>query len=43
MLPLCITMDQLTKTVEALRVSIADVWHGSIITAGKNVEEEVTA
>src|SRR2546421_305328 len=25
--PLCITIDQLTKAVEALRVSIAEVWH----------------
>src|SRR6059058_1393861 len=40
--PLCITMDQLTKAVEALRVSIADVWRGSGIAAKKNAEE-VTA
>src|SRR6267378_2788709 len=40
--PLCITMDQLTKAVEALRVSIAEVWHRSVIAAGKNAEE-VTA
>jgi len=37
--PLCITVDQLTKAVQALRLSIADVWHGSVITAGKNAEE----
>jgi adenosylmethionine-8-amino-7-oxononanoate aminotransferase len=37
--PLCITMDQLTKAVEALRVSIAEVWHRSVIAAGKNAEE----
>src|SRR5205807_7692290 len=40
--PLCITMDQLTKAVEALRVSIADVWRGSGVAAKKNAEE-VTA
>ena len=37
--PLCITIDQLTKAVEALRVSIAEVWHRSAIAAGKNAEE----
>jgi adenosylmethionine-8-amino-7-oxononanoate aminotransferase len=37
--PLCITIDQLTKAVEALRVSIAEVWHRSVIAAGKDVEE----
>ena len=37
--PLCITVDQLTKAVQALRLSIADVWHRSVITAGKNAEE----
>src|SRR5436305_7966863 len=42
MTTLCITMDQLTKAVEALRVSIADVWRGSGIAAKKNAEE-VTA
>src|SRR4029450_5126956 len=40
--PLCITMDQLTKAVEALRGSIAEVWHRSVIAARKNAEE-VTA
>jgi adenosylmethionine-8-amino-7-oxononanoate aminotransferase len=40
--PLCITMDQLTKAVEALRVSIAEVWHRSV-TASRNNAEEVTA
>src|SRR5438034_702508 len=40
--PLCITMDQLTKAVEALGVSIADVWRRSVIAAKKNAEE-VTA
>jgi adenosylmethionine-8-amino-7-oxononanoate aminotransferase len=40
--PLCITMDQLTKAVEALRVSIAEVWDRSVIAAKKNAEE-VTA
>jgi adenosylmethionine-8-amino-7-oxononanoate aminotransferase len=37
--PLCITIDQLTKAVEALRVSIAEVWHRSVIVAGKDAEE----
>ena len=37
--PLCITIDQLTKAVEALRVSIAEVWHRSDIAAGKDAEE----
>jgi adenosylmethionine-8-amino-7-oxononanoate aminotransferase len=37
--PLCITIDQLTKAVEAVRVSIADVWHRSVIAAGKDAEE----
>src|SRR5438094_9914070 len=37
--PLCITMDQLTKAVEALGVSIADVWRRSVIAAKKNAEE----
>jgi adenosylmethionine-8-amino-7-oxononanoate aminotransferase len=40
--PLCITMDQLIKAVEALRVSIADVWRRSVIAAKRNAEE-VTA
>ena len=40
--PLCITVDQLTKAVEALRLSIAEVWHRSVIAARKNAEE-VTA
>jgi len=40
--PLCITMDQLTKAVEALRLSITEVWHRSVIAARKNAEE-VTA
>src|SRR5438093_3968903 len=40
--PLCITMDQLTKAVEALGVSIADVWRRSVIATKKNAEE-VTA
>jgi adenosylmethionine---8-amino-7-oxononanoate aminotransferase len=40
--PLCITMDQLTKAVEAIRVSIAEVWHRSVSSARKNAEE-VTA
>jgi adenosylmethionine-8-amino-7-oxononanoate aminotransferase len=37
--PLCITIDQLLKAVEALRVSIAEVWRHSIIAAGKDAEE----
>jgi len=40
--PLCITMAQLTKAVEALRVSITDVSRSSNGFAKKNVEE-VTA
>jgi hypothetical protein len=40
--PLCITIDQLNKTVEALRVSIAAVWDRSVIAAGKD-GEEITA
>jgi adenosylmethionine-8-amino-7-oxononanoate aminotransferase len=40
--PLCITIDQLIKAVEALRVSIAEVWRRSVIAAGKDAEE-VTA
>jgi hypothetical protein len=35
-------MDQLSKAVEALRVSIAEVWDRSVIAAEKNAEE-VTA
>jgi adenosylmethionine-8-amino-7-oxononanoate aminotransferase len=37
--PLCITIDQLAKAVEALRVSIAEVWHRCVIAAGKDAEE----
>jgi adenosylmethionine---8-amino-7-oxononanoate aminotransferase len=37
--PLCITIDQLIKAVEALRVSIAEVWRHSVIAAGKDAEE----
>src|SRR5882724_11874610 len=37
--PLCITIDQLTKAVEALRVSIAEVWHRFVIAAEKDAEE----
>jgi len=37
--PLCITIDQLIKAVEALRVSIADVWQRSVIAAEKDAEE----
>jgi len=40
--PLCITADQLTKAVEALRLSITEVWQRSAIAAKKNAEE-VTA
>jgi adenosylmethionine-8-amino-7-oxononanoate aminotransferase len=40
--PLCITVDQITKAVEALRVSIAEVWHRSV-SAARNNAEEVTA
>ena len=37
--PLCITVAQLIKAVEALRVSIAEVWHRFVIAAGKDAEE----
>jgi adenosylmethionine-8-amino-7-oxononanoate aminotransferase len=37
--PLCITIDQLTKAVEALSVSIAEVWHRFAIAAEKDAEE----
>jgi adenosylmethionine---8-amino-7-oxononanoate aminotransferase len=37
--PLCITMDQLSKAVEALRVSITEVSRSSDGLARKNVEE----
>jgi adenosylmethionine-8-amino-7-oxononanoate aminotransferase len=37
--PLCVTIDQLTKAVEALRVSISEVWHRSAIAAGTDAEE----
>ena len=37
--PLCITIEQLTKAVEALHVSIAEVWHRSVITTGQDAEE----
>ena len=37
--PLCITVDQLTKAVEALRGSIAEVWHRCVVAAGKDAEE----
>jgi len=37
--PLCIAIDQLTKALEALRVSIAEVWHRSVIAARKDAEE----
>jgi len=37
--PLCITIDQLTKAVEALRVSVAKVWNRSVIAARKDAEE----
>ena len=37
--PLCITIEQLTKAVEALRVSVAKVWHRSVIATGKDAEE----
>jgi hypothetical protein len=36
---MCITVEQLTKAVEALRVSIAAVWHRFVITKGKDAEE----
>jgi len=37
--PLSITVEQLTKAQEALRVSIAEVWHRSVITTGQDAEE----
>jgi hypothetical protein len=37
--PLCINIDQLTKAVEALRVSVAKVWNRSVIAARKDAEE----
>jgi adenosylmethionine-8-amino-7-oxononanoate aminotransferase len=37
--PLCITIDQITKAVEALRVSIAEVRLRSLSAARKNAEE----
>ena len=37
--PLCITLEQLTKALEALRLSIAEVWHRSVITTGHDAEE----
>ncbi len=37
--PLCITMDQINKAVEALRMSIAQVWRRSVNAARKNAEE----
>lgn len=40
--PLCITSDQLNKAVEALRLSIAEVWHRYVVAAG-NDGEEITA
>jgi adenosylmethionine-8-amino-7-oxononanoate aminotransferase len=40
--PLCITVNQLTRAVEALRLSIAEVWQQSASAARKNAEE-VTA
>jgi adenosylmethionine-8-amino-7-oxononanoate aminotransferase len=40
--PLCITIVQLTRAVEALRASITKVWRGSEAAARKNAEE-VTA
>ena len=40
--PLCITTDQLTKAVDALRLSIAEVRQRSVIAAEKDAEE-VTA
>jgi adenosylmethionine-8-amino-7-oxononanoate aminotransferase len=37
--PLCITIDQITKAVDALRLAIIKVWdHGSAM-AGKNAKE----
>ncbi|MBO0695997.1 MAG: adenosylmethionine--8-amino-7-oxononanoate transaminase [Verrucomicrobia bacterium] len=40
--PLCVTIDQLTKVMEALRVSIAEVWDRYVVAAGKD-GEEITA
>ena len=40
--PLCITIDQLTKAVDALRLSIAEVWRRGSTIATKDAEE-VTA
>jgi adenosylmethionine---8-amino-7-oxononanoate aminotransferase len=40
--PLCITRDQISKAVEALRLSIAEVW-GHSLRAARNNAEEVTA
>lgn len=40
--PLCITIAQSTKAVEALRASITKVWRSSIASARKDAEE-VTA
>jgi adenosylmethionine-8-amino-7-oxononanoate aminotransferase len=37
--PLCITIEQLAKAMEALRVSIAEVWHRCVIAAEKDAEE----
>ena len=37
--PLCITIDQLIKAVEALGVSIDEVWHRCVVAAGKDAEE----
>jgi adenosylmethionine-8-amino-7-oxononanoate aminotransferase len=37
--PLCITMDQLSKAVEALRASITEVSRSGNGSATKNVEE----
>jgi adenosylmethionine-8-amino-7-oxononanoate aminotransferase len=37
--PLCITIEQLTKAVEAVRLSIAEVWHRSVIVTGKDAEK----
>jgi adenosylmethionine-8-amino-7-oxononanoate aminotransferase len=39
--PLCITDDQLTRAVKALRTSISEVWHGR--AASKKNVEKVTA
>ena len=40
--PVCITIAQLTKAVEALRASITKVWRSSNVSARKDAEE-VTA